>query len=196
MVTDKCKVDGCQRISKSRKMCDMHYRRWRTHGDPSIVVTRMGVGSTFAERFWRKVDRTLGQGPRGECWEWLGCRTPKRYGLTNYKGKTERTHRVAFFLTNGETKKWVLHKCDNPPCCKPEHLYAGVRKDNLRDMDERNRRAKGQLIVTAKVDEHIVQLIRQKRSAGASRKEISEELGISRQIIGFIDRGQTWKHVK
>lgn len=92
---------------------------------------------TVAERFWPKVDMT-GDG----CWEWQASRFRRPpYGQFQYEGRPHVAHRIAWILSNGpipEGKK-VLHSCDNPPCCRPSHLFIGTDSDNMKDMISKGR---------------------------------------------------------
>lgn len=92
------------------------------------------------ERFWARVHK-LASG----CWEWMGCRDKAGYGQVRFAGKARRAHRVAWFLTKGPIPKGlcVLHKCDNPPCVNPEHLWLGTRPENSHDMTLKGRQAVG-----------------------------------------------------
>lgn len=75
------------------------------------------------------------------CWEWTGARFPFGHGRCTHFGRTMGTHRVAWLLFRGgiPTGKCVLHKCDNPPCVNPDHLYIGTKADNVRDAETRGR---------------------------------------------------------
>lgn len=92
--------------------------------------------------FWSHVDRTSRDG----CWPWLLARGRGRnaYGrLVGPEGKVVRAHRMALELAAGPApanRPWALHHCDNPSCCRPDHLYWGTAKDNARDMTDRLRR--------------------------------------------------------
>ncbi len=90
---------------------------------------RMFSASSFAKRFWGKVLRT------GDCWLWVGARNPKDYGKLGLYGKTLASHRVSYELSFGPIPDGlaVLHKCDNPPCVRPDHLFLGTLKDNSQD---------------------------------------------------------------
>jgi len=104
---------------------------------------------TLEERFWAKVDK---DGPvpthapdLGPCWLWIAARDWKTYGLIGTTVGTirrvARAHRVSYEIAHGVTltpEQVVLHRCDNPPCVRPEHLQCGTTADNMADM-----RAKG-----------------------------------------------------
>lgn len=102
------------------------------------------------QRFWEKVDKTPGHGPRGDCWKWTGGHT---FG-TNYgtlaivrKGarRVLRANRIAYFLLKGEDPYpfHVCHQCDWPPCCNGSHLFKGTQEDNNKDMHQKGRCAYG-----------------------------------------------------
>lgn len=90
-----------------------------------------------SSRFWVKVDRS-GQG----CWEWLASRDECDYGYFASGGKLERAHRVAWRLSRRRkvrSHKKVLHRCDNPSCVRPTHLYIGTQQNNMADCVRRCR---------------------------------------------------------
>src|ERR1700677_2430863 len=87
-------------------------------------------------RFWEKVLIV----PEHSCWEWIGSIRGDGYGQMSFEGQPKKVHQISWFIHTGKwPKKWVLHKCDNPKCVRPEHLYEGTPKDNARDMVERKR---------------------------------------------------------
>jgi HNH endonuclease len=93
---------------------------------------------TLEERFWSKVIKTE------TCWLWQGCKKgegiKQQYGGFKIKGKMYVAHRVVWFLTYGTwPSQWVLHKCDNPPCVNPDHLFEGTPKDNTQDSIKKGR---------------------------------------------------------
>lgn len=95
---------------------------------------------TELEKFKSKIDQTNVEG----CWPWTGSKDKDGYGLFHPSSKTNtiRAHRYSYQVFNGMIPegKMVLHKCDNPPCVNPYHLFLGTCLDNHKDMDNKNRR--------------------------------------------------------
>lgn len=89
--------------------------------------------------FWKRVKKT------DSCWIWLGAFGKYGYGLTSYKSKTKRAHRLAYELTYGVDpgQLCVCHSCDNPACVRPDHLWIGTHADNHNDMKRKGRNKKG-----------------------------------------------------
>ena len=108
-------------------------------------LCRVYPARPLAERFWAKVP-TLGVG----CWEWAGGRdNDEGYGrIREGRGGSPflLTHRVAWELTQGPIPDglMVLHKCDNPPCVRPDHLFLGTNTDNMRDASAKGRMQHGE----------------------------------------------------
>lgn len=98
-----------------------------------------GKRTTLVDRFWSKVDKT------GECWEWRGAIAKSGYGHINRGRRGEgviRCHRLSWELANQRSIPdglYVLHKCDNPKCVRPDHLFLGTPTDNMRDMAAKGR---------------------------------------------------------
>src|ERR1035438_7769338 len=95
-----------------------------------------------SERFWSKVKKT------DECWVWLSTKNKQSYGVFAIKRKSVKAHRISWEIKNGKIpdRIFVLHKCDNPQCVNPDHLFLGSAKDNTQDMlsKGRNRNAYGE----------------------------------------------------
>lgn len=101
------------------------------------------VDSCIIEDFWSCVDRSGGP---DSCWPWLRTRDKNGYGIYHVNGRPIRAPRFVLVYaerTMADLKLWALHRCDNPPCCNPAHLFAGTAQDNMDDMWAKGRGADG-----------------------------------------------------
>jgi hypothetical protein len=121
-------------------------------------------------RFWKYVDR---RGP-GECWPWTGA-TRSGYGCLTVKvdgkPKSRRAARMAWALANGRPLgpgMMALHRCDNPPCCNPAHLYEGTAADNMADKVARGRQSRSGARNPARGDRNGARLHPERLRRGAS----------------------------
>lgn len=148
-----------------------------------------------AERFWLKVKKV--EDPMA-CWPWMGANDGKRgYGRLRFKGKRVPAHRIAYRLSNGQIPEGlgVLHHCDNPTCCRPDHLYAGSPKQNSTDMVSRGRSLIGRKNHKAKLTELEVEEIRRLHADGFGVHRISKRFQMARSGIRAIVLGKHWKSV-
>ena len=139
--------------------------------------------------------RWLALNPETGCWIWQGCKWRDGYGRKNYEGKPGGfAHRWIYELVNGPLDDEVVlrHRCDNPPCCNPEHLIPGTHADNHADMIAKGRNYTS---VGKRLDEDRVREIRNLLSAGVSKVKLSEKFGVARRTIIDIDQGRTWRQV-
>jgi len=148
-------------------------------------------------RFWEKVDK---RGP-DECWEWKGSKTKTGYGRINngtHSGSPLRAHRVSWEIHNGPIPegKYVLHRCDNPGCVNPRHLWIGSQADNIRDMDRKGRRKtvsrKGEGNGNAKLTRRTVCKIRGFLDAGYSLRQIASMFNIHYSTVHDIKTRKSW----
>src|SRR5690348_15008358 len=102
------------------------------------------------------------QGPVNECWEWPGLRNQRGYGKFWDGFKMEYAHRMSYMIFIGPIPEGhdICHRCDNPPCANPHHLFVGDRRENMHDMKKKGRSAPGQGRWNAKLDADKVRAIR------------------------------------
>lgn len=144
-------------------------------------------------RFWKKVDRNGPALPNMDspCWLWTACRNTLGYGTFGIGKKMHKAHRIAFILAGGvfqEEKPLCLHRCDNPQCCNPTHLFAGSIQDNSDDKMRKGRghQAQGAKNGNSKLSDEQCDYIRTSSLSGA---ELGRELGVTRMHISAIRRG-------
>lgn len=149
-----------------------------------------------ADRLWSRVAKT-GTG----CWEWQGYRLPLGYGQIGVRKKVVLTHRLAWELTHGPIPDGLVvrHKCDNPPCCNPDHLELGTQQDNVNDAIERNRIAVGFALPHTVLSDADVRAIRREYScvrgpgiwgAESNSAELAERYGVTKYHITEIIAGR------
>jgi len=145
------------------------------------------------DRFLEKVEPE----PMSGCWLWLGARQPFGYGVLNIsrRGRVETAHRLAWGLFRGTIPDamHVLHRCDNPPCCNPAHLFLGGPRDNRADMVAKGRdRGRGK----KKLTPEMVGAIRARAAAGGvTQTQLSEEYGITRRHVYGVIHREMWAHI-
>lgn len=138
-------------------------------------------------------------GPADACWPWERTRSNQGYGVFVVKRVQHRAHRVALSLALGRdlaSDEDACHRCDNPPCCNPLHLFAGSHEENQRDKGRKGRAAKGERNGGGgKLTEDDVRAIRQRIAQGDTLTEIGADFGVSRVQIAHIKHGRQWRHV-
>lgn len=160
---------------------------WR--GRPKGPLKR----KTLEELFWPKVQKGDSE---GDCWVWTGGVDGGGYGCLKAAsvGKhTLKAHRVSWEMHNGPIPEGlcVLHRCDNPPCANPNHLFLGTYLDNARDMVTKGR----QNHPTPKLDLDYIPIIRRWLAEGDRQKHIAQCFGVSHTAIRRIAIGVTFAHV-
>ena len=143
-----------------------------------------------AEKFWSRV----GIKSDAECWEWMGPRTDRGYGVyAPLPGVLLRTHRIAYALFNNgiDESLFVCHKCDNPACCNPAHLFLGTPKNNTQDMVKKGRGAKrnGEANPMAKLS---VEQVRSIFVDSRTNREIANSYNIEKTLVSMIRLRKIW----
>lgn len=159
----------------------------------SVRCSRIGIVKPDLERFWSKVNK--GEG----CWLWVGKLNHSSYGRFWMEGREMMAHRYSFEITYSQIPDFlsVLHSCDNPPCCNPDHLFLGTIADNNFDMRSKDRHARGERHGHAKLSQEEVLEIRRLSREGIAHSQIRGMIGnkISRQSVSRILSGGRWAHL-
>ena len=145
---------------------------------------------TNVEAFWSRVDMT----EEDACWSWMGPKTDRGYGVyAPLPGVLLRTHRVAYALHNGgiDDAMLVCHRCDNPICCNPKHLFLGTGSDNMQDMvaKGRNKPISGERNPSAKLTTEQVRTI---YLDPRTNSEIANAYGIASSLASLIRLRKVW----
>lgn len=139
--------------------------------------------------------------PETGCWTWTGSKTGDGYGrLRVGKRRTVLAHRFSFEAHKGPipTGMFVCHRCDNPICVNPEHLFLGTGADNMQDMVAKGRYVAhrkgpiGERARAAKLTEEKVLAIRADARVATA---VAAEYGVSARAVQMIRARQTWRHV-
>lgn len=152
---------------------------------------------SLQQRINEKVDRSGGP---DACWPWQACCNAKGYGNINVNDKTRLAHAVVLELHTGEKAngRHALHRCDNPPCCNPEHLFWGSNTDNIEDRVKKGRSMRGEAVASSVLTPEQVLLIRSRYvpySREHGTRAIAREFGVCNSAISQAVLGKTWRHV-
>lgn len=148
------------------------------------------------KRFWRFVKKSE------SCWDWTGSKTHGYGQMSHKRGHSpEKAHKLSWKIHKGEIKNglWVLHKCGNRSCVRPDHLYLGTSLDNSRDTQNMGRQVIGEKVPSHKLTSTDVKRIRdifsKSNKSKKDRDELSELFKTARSNIDSILRRHTWKHI-
>jgi len=134
------------------------------------------------------------------CWNWIGAKDSAGYGTVMGKkfGKrrTLPAHRVSYSVFNGKIPDglYICHKCDNPPCINPDHLWAGTNLENRQDSVKKNRQAKGNRLPVSKLDYQKVKEIRNAyKTHTISQARLAAIYGVTQSVIWRVLLNDTWR---
>lgn len=173
-----CSAKGCLRLAVRRGFCEKHAQRFATHGHTNDPI--------------RVQDH---RGPWAGCWDWG---TDQAYPLVWVDGHKQRLNRAVWEALFGPVPPglFVCHRCDNPRCYRPEHLFLGTSQDNHLDMQQKGRIARGVKSRHAKLTEDDVREVRRRIEDGQSGRSIARSLGVKESCISAIKHRRTWAWLK
>jgi hypothetical protein len=171
----------------------MHYQRLHNHG--STESPRRTLLERFTKRYEVDVETA--------CWNWTGASMVRGYGVIRIGRRNEGAHRASWLIHRGEIPSgaFVCHRCDNPRCVNPEHLFLGTSADNVADMDTKGRRRTvlprlhGEQHPTSKLTEEAVLAIVTEGRAGVTMTSLAFRFGISEAQVRRILTGEHWSHL-
>ena len=156
---------------------------------------------SLIERFSKYLPDILDE---NQCWEWQGSINHKRggYGQLIFNKKTLKAHRISYEIHYAEPlgNFHCLHKCDNPKCVNPAHLFAGTNLDNVKDKVSKGRcytgNQKGENNGASKLTDDIVKNIRKLYNTGGyTTTKLAEMYNVHRSTISYIVNNKTFKHL-
>lgn len=162
----------------------------------SDTCARIRTGS-FEVRFWRKVEKSSG------CWEWTGTLEKNGYGRVRTSNPRRQVfvHRASWELAHGPIPEglFVLHKCDNPKCVNPVHLFLGTQQDNIDDMRQKGRaiNVRGERHGRAKITEvQAREILARYAAGGITQQALADEYRLHPIYLNKIITGKSWTHLQ
>lgn len=145
-------------------------------------------------RFFSKVSKGK------SCWEWIGCLHEQGYGIARREGQKVLAHRLSWEIHFGKIPigMEICHRCDNPKCVKPDHIFVGTHQDNMRDMMAKGRNAdmNGEKNGNHKLNAGDIKNIRSLYTTGNySQRELAMKFDVHQTNIGHIVRANTWMDI-
>ena len=136
--------------------------------------------------FWLRVNKGDNE---DACWLWMGARTSDNYGIVNVNRHIIRAHRLSLLIAKGSLSldRYVLHRCDCPPCVNPAHLFLGSAADNAADMRAKHRHSRRKLTTSAARE------IRTRYANGETLRALAFRFQVSRSTIWHVTSGRTWR---
>lgn len=171
-----------------RRSCAARRRRRTPMNPKPFPPTQRGPSPKLRDRFEKFFDRS----DASSCWEWKGHRSSKGYG---YFGREKRAHRISWEIYHGPIPDnlHVLHRCDNPPCVNPAHLFLGTNIDNIADREQKGRGA------AFREHRSTTKLTRQQvlsiRADPRFQADIAADYGVSRSAVSLIKLNKRWQWI-
>lgn len=163
------------------------------------MAARLSIRDSDGRKVWGGKQTKLGlllsliERDTDDCLPLPGKKDKDGYVHVSFRGKYIGAHRLACWLVNGHPRgRLTRHSCDNPSCVNPKHLSFGTDADNVRDCQERGRRAMGEHMPHSKLTP---ELVRQIRNSSITDREWAERIGTTKNTVNAARNRQRWKHV-
>lgn len=155
------------------------------------------MGIPAKDRFLKYVLKDEDNG----CWLWQACTTTFGYGQFYFERRLQNAHRVSWQIFNGDLPRgiFVCHKCDNPPCVNPDHLFLGTHEDNMDDRKNKRRFVHGKKYYGSSspfsklTDEQVLEILSLYNTDNVQQKELAKRFGVTQACIWYIVNGKTYK---
>lgn len=190
-----CAFEGCGKPLKAAGYCTGHYRQAKA-GESLRPLQKQVHGLSEEKRFMALADVKSVK----ECWNWKSSRRSDGYGQWRRStGQIELAHRASWRLFRTEIPKgaFILHRCDNPSCVNPSHLFLGSQADNMVDMWNKGRArpgmSRGEAHGMSKLTAAAVRKIRASQQSGV---DLAAKYGVSPSTISDVRKRRIWKQIE
>lgn len=200
MTERTCIIDDCDDKILARGLCGKHYQRIRKTGRLDEFTKPPRPYIPLEDRF-RSIGWTVTE---TGCWEWNGSRSTREYGQISQGRRdadgTSRpiiASRASWKIHIGPIPDGmaVCHRCDNPPCVNPDHLFLGTKHENNTDMATKRRTANGERRPQSKLTDLQVEQIRERYAAGGiSQTALGAECGVTGSAVSMIVNRKRREH--
>ena len=189
---------NCTKCGVSFDIQDNHFRLSKKRNQTNFYCSKKCKKTPIEQVF---ADKTI---KNGDCIEWIGAKYPFGYGVVEHNGIRISTHRLSWILNNGEIPEGmcICHKCDNPPCVNPEHLFLGTQSDNMKDAYKKGRLNINNITFpightpfnrTLKTKDEINLVKKAILEKSVSLKKLAIQLNLPYQLIKDINCGRVYK---
>jgi hypothetical protein len=153
----------------------------------AMKAMRLQQSGTLEQRFFSRFAKL-----ENGCWQWRSHTDKDGYGVLPGDSKNTRAHRLSYEIHNGPipNEMVVCHKCDNPGCVNPNHLFVGTIKDNAQDALKKSRHYVGEKNGRSKLTEENVKEILHSSLNG---QQLADKFGVTRSTVNCVRRGDTWQ---
>jgi len=185
-----CSFPDCNRPFRRNRLCDTHSCALRAGRKLRPLGPRRPREYGPAD-FWLRVNKTK------RCWEWTG-RHSNEFGHGGFKGHGMTPHRYSWTIHKGNIPAgiFVLHKCDNPACVRPSHLFLGTQTVNVADRHKKGRSAYGESHGRALLTNKSVIRLRKMYASGVRISAMARMVKLNWTAVKNAVTGKTWRHVQ